>query len=54
MLPERYNWNLKASEVHFYPLRPEFIESNYLLWLATRSPFYQHCGLQVGQIQFSF
>lgn len=48
MLPERYNWNLKTSEVHFYPLRPEFVESTYLLWLATnKSPFYQHCGMEI-------
>lgn len=47
LIPERYNWNLKKSEVHFYPLRPEFVESTYLLWKATKSPFYQHCGLQI-------
>ncbi|KAI6175844.1 Alpha-1,2-Mannosidase [Aphelenchoides bicaudatus] len=47
MLPERYNWKTKASDVHFYPLRPEFIESTYLLYQASKSPFYQHVGLQV-------
>ncbi|KAI1715625.1 glycosyl hydrolase family 47 domain-containing protein [Ditylenchus destructor] len=47
MLPERYNWHLKGPDVHFYLLRPEFIESTYLLYLATRSPFYQHVGLQI-------
>ena len=31
-LPERYNWNLNAAEVKFYPLRPEFIESTYFLY----------------------
>ena len=30
-LPERYNWKLNAPDVKFYPLRPEFIESTYLL-----------------------
>lgn len=27
MLPERFNWKLKAPDVYFYPLRPEFIGS---------------------------
>lgn len=31
-LPERYNWRLGAPDVRFYPLRPEFIESTYLLY----------------------
>lgn len=31
-LPERFNWNLKAPDVRFYPLRPEFVESTYLLY----------------------
>ncbi|CAD5218218.1 unnamed protein product [Bursaphelenchus okinawaensis] len=47
MLPERYNWRLQEPEVKFYPLRPEFIESTYYLWLATKSPFYQHVGMEV-------
>lgn len=47
MLPERFDWNSKVSNVHFYPLRPEFIESTYLLWHATKSPFYQHCGIHI-------
>ena len=34
-LPERFNWQLKASEVHFYPLRPELMESTYSLYRAT-------------------
>lgn len=37
----------RAPDVHFYPLRPEFVESTYLLWLATRSPFYQRVGVEV-------
>uniref|UniRef100_A0A3Q2DDW1 alpha-1,2-Mannosidase n=1 Tax=Cyprinodon variegatus TaxID=28743 RepID=A0A3Q2DDW1_CYPVA len=31
-LPERYNWQLKAPDVLFYPLRPELVESTYLLY----------------------
>jgi len=31
-LPERFNWHMKAPDVRFYPLRPEFIESTYLLY----------------------
>uniref|UniRef100_A0A3Q3WYB8 alpha-1,2-Mannosidase n=1 Tax=Mola mola TaxID=94237 RepID=A0A3Q3WYB8_MOLML len=31
-LPERYNWQLQAPDVLFYPLRPELIESTYLLY----------------------
>uniref|UniRef100_A0A8C9ZTM0 alpha-1,2-Mannosidase n=1 Tax=Sander lucioperca TaxID=283035 RepID=A0A8C9ZTM0_SANLU len=31
-LPERYNWQLQAPDVLFYPLRPELVESTYLLF----------------------
>ena len=34
-LPERYNWQLQAPDVLFYPLRPELIESTYLLYQVT-------------------
>uniref|UniRef100_A0A914EPM6 alpha-1,2-Mannosidase n=1 Tax=Acrobeloides nanus TaxID=290746 RepID=A0A914EPM6_9BILA len=47
MIPERYNWHLKSPDVYFYPLRPEFAESTYLLYQATRSPFYQHVGREI-------
>lgn len=30
-MPERFNWHTKQSEVHFSPLRPELVESTYLL-----------------------
>lgn len=46
-LPERYNWNLQAPEVSFYPLRPELIESTYYLYLATKNPFYLHVGRDI-------
>ncbi|XP_050835260.1 ER degradation-enhancing alpha-mannosidase-like protein 1 isoform X4 [Serinus canaria] len=40
-LPERYNWQLQAPDVPFYPLRPELVESTYLLyqvWLCHVAP----------------
>ena len=46
-LPERYNWKLNAPDVKFYPLRPEFIESTYLLYQATKNPFYLHVGKEI-------
>lgn len=42
-----FNNLFRTPDVYFYPLRPEFVESTYLLYLATRSPFYQHVGLQI-------
>jgi len=46
-LPERYNWKLEAPDVKFYPLRPELIESTYLLYQATKNPFYLHVGKDI-------
>jgi len=46
-LPERYNWKLDAPDVRFYPLRPELMESTYLLYRATRNPFYLHVGRDI-------
>ncbi|XP_045386729.1 ER degradation-enhancing alpha-mannosidase-like protein 1 isoform X2 [Lemur catta] len=40
-LPERYNWQLQAPDVLFYPLRPELVESTYLLyqmWVRHAAP----------------
>uniref|UniRef100_A0A3P9MP29 alpha-1,2-Mannosidase n=1 Tax=Oryzias latipes TaxID=8090 RepID=A0A3P9MP29_ORYLA len=48
-LPERYNWQLQAPDVHFYPLRPELVESTYLLYQATKNPFYLHVGMDILQ-----
>ncbi|CAG8444055.1 9668_t:CDS:10 [Ambispora leptoticha] len=45
-LPERFNFQLKNVEIGAYPLRPEFIESTYFLYRATRDPFY----LEVGEM----
>ncbi|XP_064632448.1 ER degradation-enhancing alpha-mannosidase-like protein 1 [Lineus longissimus] len=46
-LPERFNWHLKAPDVSFYPLRPELVESTYLLYQATKNPFYLHVGKDI-------
>lgn len=43
-LPERFNWQRITPDVLFYPLRPELVESTYLLYQATRNPFYLHVG----------
>ena len=36
-LPERYNWMLRMPDVKFYPLRPELVESTYLLYQGGNS-----------------
>ena len=41
------NRHLGVSEVHFYPLRPELAESTYLLYRATKNPFYLHVGKEI-------
>uniref|UniRef100_A0A646QIG4 alpha-1,2-Mannosidase n=1 Tax=Hemiscolopendra marginata TaxID=943146 RepID=A0A646QIG4_9MYRI len=46
-LPERFNWQKVAPDIHFYPLRPELIESTYLLYQATKNPFYLHVGKDI-------
>lgn len=46
-LPERFNWQKVVPDVHFYPLRPELIESTYLLYQATKNPFYLHVGKDI-------
>uniref|UniRef100_A0A5F8GV42 alpha-1,2-Mannosidase n=1 Tax=Monodelphis domestica TaxID=13616 RepID=A0A5F8GV42_MONDO len=48
-LPERYNWQLQVPETPFYPLRPELVESTYLLYQATKNPFYLHVGMDILQ-----
>lgn len=44
-MPEGFNYVNKTLEWAGYPLRPEFIESTYWLYRATRDDFY----LEVGQ-----
>ncbi|KAG0013073.1 alpha mannosidase-like protein [Entomortierella chlamydospora] len=45
-IPERFDFVQQSVAISNYPLRPEFIESNYLLYRATKDPFY----LQVGEM----
>ena len=56
-MPERFNWQTKQSEVHFSPLRPELIESTYLLHqvrclINRRSR--RRGGLMVSALDFSW
>ncbi|KAJ2746487.1 hypothetical protein GGI20_001330 [Coemansia sp. BCRC 34301] len=46
-LPERFNLFLREPDLAFYPLRPEFVESTYFLYRATRDPFYLDVGEMV-------
>ncbi|KXN83702.1 ER degradation-enhancing alpha-mannosidase-like protein 1 [Leucoagaricus sp. SymC.cos] len=48
-LPEVYDTNFKKATSHQYPLRPEFIESTWYLYRATRDPFYLDVGERVLQ-----
>ncbi|KAF9287448.1 alpha mannosidase-like protein [Linnemannia elongata] len=45
-IPERFNFVSQSVDISNYPLRPEFVESNYFLYRATKDPFY----LQVGEM----
>ncbi|XP_074646983.1 ER degradation-enhancing alpha-mannosidase-like protein 1 [Tubulanus polymorphus] len=47
VLPERYNWQMKEPDIKFYPLRPELVESTYLLYQATKNPFYLFVGQDI-------
>ncbi|KAI8074586.1 glycoside hydrolase [Gongronella butleri] len=46
-LPERFDFFQQNVDIANYPLRPEFIESNYYLYRATHDPFYLHVGAMV-------
>jgi len=46
-LPERFNWQRSNPDLFFYPLRPEFVESTYFLFQATKNPFYLHVGSEI-------
>ncbi|KAF9482475.1 alpha mannosidase-like protein [Pholiota conissans] len=46
-LPEVYDTNYKQATSHQYPLRPEFIESTWYLYRATKDPFYLEVGERV-------
>lgn len=44
LLPERFDLHRLEPVLSFYPLRPELAESTYLLYQATKNPFYLHVG----------
>lgn len=46
-LPEVYDINNGVATTLSYPLRPEFIESTWYLYAATRDPFYLDVGERV-------
>ncbi|TFK28812.1 alpha mannosidase-like protein [Coprinopsis marcescibilis] len=46
-LPEVYDTNFRVATSHQYPLRPEFIESTWYLYRATKDPFYLDVGERV-------
>ena len=46
-IPERFNYMSRQVEIPWYPLRPEFIESTYFLYRATKDPFYLAVGQQI-------
>ncbi|KAJ3723053.1 alpha mannosidase-like protein [Lentinula raphanica] len=46
-LPEVYDTKWKEAISHGYPLRPEFIESTWYLYRATRDPYYLEVGERV-------
>ncbi|EAU84717.2 ER degradation-enhancing alpha-mannosidase-like 1 [Coprinopsis cinerea okayama7 len=46
-LPEVYDTSFKVATSHQYPLRPEFIESTWYLYRATKDPFYLDVGERV-------
>lgn len=47
LIPERWAMQPPAIALEWYPLRPEFIESTYYLFRATRDPMYLQVGLRV-------
>ncbi|BFZ55466.1 hypothetical protein PYCC9005_002507 [Savitreella phatthalungensis] len=46
-IPERFDLVSRQADLAWWPLRPEFIESTYLLYRATRDPFFLAVGEQV-------
>ncbi|KAI9344206.1 glycoside hydrolase [Zopfochytrium polystomum] len=43
-LPERFDFNSRSLNIPHYPLRPEFAESTYFLYQATKNPYYLLVG----------
>ncbi len=54
-LPERYNFQTQQTSIESYPLRPELIETTYMLYQATKNPYYLRVGESIlnDLIQYS-
>lgn len=48
-LPERFDFAKRAIDIGHYPLRPELIESTYMLYQATKDSYYLEAGLRMMQ-----
>ncbi|KAJ3042757.1 alpha mannosidase-like protein, partial [Rhizophlyctis rosea] len=46
-MPERFDFKSKGIAIAGYPLRPEFVESTYMLYQATKNPFYLEVGERI-------
>ena len=51
-LPERFDWKTKSPNVKFYPLRPELVESTYLLYQV--GPAYSTVGTSYSTVCTSY
>ncbi|KAI3382185.1 hypothetical protein SNEBB_008846 [Seison nebaliae] len=47
MFPERFDVMAGEANVKFYPLRPEFVESTYYLYLSTNNEFYMKIATEI-------
>ncbi|KAJ1875147.1 hypothetical protein LPJ55_000958 [Coemansia sp. RSA 990] len=43
-MPERFNLFAREPDISYYLLRPEFVETTYYMYRATRDPFYLDVG----------
>ncbi|KAJ3081811.1 ER degradation-enhancing alpha-mannosidase-like protein 1, partial [Quaeritorhiza haematococci] len=46
-LPERFDFYQQGVNIPNYPLRPELIESTYMLYQATKNPYYLEVGATI-------
>ncbi|KAH9943045.1 alpha-mannosidase [Epithele typhae] len=46
-IPEVWDMNFKTGTALAYPLRPEFVESTWYLYRATKDPFYLDVGARI-------
>ncbi|TPX50818.1 hypothetical protein SeMB42_g02136 [Synchytrium endobioticum] len=48
-LPERFDWTTQSAVLAHYPLRPELVESTFMLYRATKHPHYLQVGEEILQ-----